>query len=95
MEFRIAMICLGLLGLATGCAAVEPLGGGRIHTRCSRTTDGGLVVTHPCGDNQYALCQVNTDAGNGQVFARCCNNNETDEACARSAGISGDAGTTQ
>ncbi len=95
MRFQNALVvCLGLVGPVT-CSVVEPVGGGRVLTRCNRTADGGLVVTHPCGDNQYALCRTDTDAGNGQAFAVCCNNSETDEQCARSAGLSvADAGAT-
>lgn len=89
------LISLALIASLTACEVVEPLGGGHIHTRCTVSQDGAVSTTHNCGVNQFALCELTSDAGNGEVFAVCCNSNETDEACARSAGFtSADSGVS-
>lgn len=67
------------------CAPVDPVGGGQIYTRC--IVDGGSIQRPVCGKNQYNLCLVGTDAGNGESMGRCCNNDESAEVCAQRAGL--------
>ena len=85
------LIPFALLLALGACAPVDPVGGGQIRTRC--TVDGGRIQSPSCGEDQYILCLVGTDAGNGQSQARCCNNDETETSCLQRAGLTpADAG---
>ncbi len=88
MVFR-RLISFAFLIALGACAPVDPVGGGQIHTRC--VVDGGRVQSPSCGEQQYILCLVGTDAGNGLSQARCCNNSETEASCLQRAGLAADA----
>ncbi len=79
------MVPFILLVILGACAPVDPVGGGQIHTRC--VADGGSTLSPRCGENQYVLCLLGTDAGNGQSQARCCNNDETESSCLQRSGL--------
>jgi len=87
------------LGLAiqfgVGCAVTAPDGNGHIVTHCI-VTDGGATAVGMCATGQVALCLAGTDAGNGQVLARCCDSTLSDQECARRGGFAlADGGTNQ
>lgn len=89
------LVGLSLLVTLTGCGVVEPDPNGHIVARCSIAPDGDASAGSMCPVGFFALCRLNTDAGNGEVFARCCPDSLSDQACALRAGLVSDASTAQ
>ena len=83
-----SMIRLCLLSSFLGCAVPAPSENGTIVARCIIQPDGAATAVDQCPVGQDLRCLPGTDAGNGQVLARCCPTRLSDEVCTVRAGLS-------